>query len=121
MDQTAIIPEVRALGNQFYGNTNGNLYQDGGYILQRKQGADTLAALAFNFDRNESVLTYANPAQVTDKLKSAGIKQVQVLEANANLSLAVQKAQNGVSLWPYLLALALLFLLIELLLLKYLP
>jgi hypothetical protein len=82
-------------------------------------GADTLALLAFNGDSRESILRKLTIEEVTSRLAS---RQVTVLEADTPQAFESEVKERflGKALWRHALVAALLFLLAEVLLLRFL-
>ena len=107
------IPQQRTVGNRVIMGLAGQLPRAGSYGLSF--GADTLGALAFNYDRRESDLTYTSPEEL------AAIGGVKVLSATTGTSLAdgIREANEGRPLWKYFIWLALACLLAEALVLRF--
>jgi len=88
-----------------------DLNEPGFYYLTAD--ADTLKVLALNIDRKESVLDGMNTEELRQHFQS--FDYVQILESNspATLSATLSELTNGKELWKYALLLALLFLVTE--------
>ena len=73
-----------------------------------------IASLAFNYNRNESQLNYIPDYEVADQMESKLLKEVKIFDSNG-ISFAATIVQNAAAkpLWRYFVALALLFLIIE--------
>ncbi|MFY8022263.1 MAG: BatA domain-containing protein [Bacteroidia bacterium] len=97
-------------GNNF-ANIPNELQQAGFYQLGSKSNA-TLAVLAFNYPRTESQLKFISE----ETFKEKGIQLLD--EDDKQLGLSIQMQDNGISLWRYFLLAALLFFLLEMLLLR---
>jgi hypothetical protein len=112
--QQEIIPELRntSLGTVvFFAD---QVKQQGFYNLYKKD--KLLAVLAFNQSRNESDLTYAND---TDLNNSFG-KNTEMIEAGtSSIANQIKEVKLGASLWKLCIILVLIFLAIEILLVKY--
>lgn len=110
------IPEQRILGQQVMLNVAEQVRDDGFYQLFLQKDS-VLARYGFNFDRRESDLK----CLTTDELSKMTTKNINVLQttAEANFSSVVGERNQGVVLWKWCLILALLFLAIEVLLLRF--
>jgi hypothetical protein len=78
-------------------------------------GKDVLRAIAVNTDPVESDLARADEQMRKDFFTRLGITQVAELAREANVQQAVTQFRYGVELWKYMLALALLCAVIEML------
>jgi hypothetical protein len=121
LDVTAeneLIPNQRASGNELIMEMPKNTLQPGFYEL--KLGDDTRSVLAFNLDKKESLLEQLG----MDEINSVFTHQesVTIFDVNDadNFSKEVKKNKFGVPLWKYAIILALLFLLAEVLLIRFL-
>ena len=78
-------------------------------------------ACAFNYPRNESELRYLDRDKIAAAIERNALKNINILDSkNASLTTVVKDLHKGVQLWKLFLALALLFLIIELFLLRFL-
>ena len=77
--------------------------------------SEPLSAIAYNYDRRESVLDYYALPELKAKYNAPNIS---FIEGN-NVTLDVQQIDKGIPLWKWCLALALLCLLVEMLLLRF--
>ena len=76
--------------------------------------------MAFNFNRLESDLRYFNYVELKDKLDLAQIKNATVIEAaGRNFSEIFDEIQNGKQLWKLCILLALFFILVEVLIIRF--
>jgi hypothetical protein len=111
------IPEQRVFGSKVL-LTPGTQVRDAGWYRLRLQPDSTLAEFAFNYDRKESDLTYKSAEQLAEGLPS----NFKVLSesAEANFGQVVQEQERGIVLWRWCVVFALLFLALEVLLLRFL-
>jgi len=111
------IPEQRIFGSKVL-LTPGTQVRDAGWYRLRLQPDSTLAEFAFNYDRKESDLTYQPAEKLTEGLPS----NFTVLNesAEANFGQVVQEQERGIVLWRWCVIFALLFLALEVLLLRFL-
>ena len=86
--------------------------QSAGFYQLSSQSNNSLAVLAFNYPRAESVLKYISEEDFEEK----GIKWLE--DDDKQLSLKIKMEDNGIPLWRYFLLAALVFFLAEMLLLK---
>lgn len=90
---------------------------DGHFLLL--SGTDTLQPVSFNHDRSESVLEYMTESEFREMAANAGITRLGfVAERTGNIANAVREMQEGKRLWRLFLILALVFLGIEILLIR---
>ncbi len=109
------IPENRSVGNTVLLRVNTTLASDGHYAISADN--KNLGIAAFNFDRTESNLLFAS---VSD-LKSIFNRKNQLVLDNtrANLSASVKQIKDGILLWKLCVILSLVFLLVEILLIRF--
>jgi hypothetical protein len=109
------IPEQKNIGN----NIQLNLYQAaknaGLYNLSIPGNNIENYFVGLNYNRNESNLSYWAP----NELKNCGLKNYEIIDGNINAASAIGQAASGSPLWKICLIFALLFLLIEVLLLRF--
>ena len=110
------IPEQRIVGSRLYLTTSNQIIQAGFYHLFM-QPDTTLAQFAFNFDRKESNLACFS----AEELQSQSGELVKVLDLNdeAFLTAEIKESNQGISLWRWFVVLALVFLAVEVLLLRF--
>ncbi len=111
---TSLIPRQVSRGNQtmlYFDNMN----QAGIFTLQQDQ-ADPLYT-GLNYNRNESRLQYFNPQDIA----AANPDHIKLLEGKRNVAVQFNKAQYGTALWKVCIILALLFLTLEILLIRFYP
>jgi Aerotolerance regulator N-terminal len=115
--QEAFIPPTRSLGaNKIMLSVRDGVRDAGFYNLFVREDS-ILSKFAFNFDRRESQLTYFDATA----LKSMAKGNINIVENNseANLTAIVGERNQGIVLWRWCLILALAFLAIEVLLLRF--
>lgn len=109
------IPENRSVGNSVLLRVNNTLESDGHYSINSNNAE--LGIAAFNFDRTESNLKFADKTEIKNTFNQKN--QVILDNAKANLSAEVKQIKDGVLLWKVCVILSLLFLLIEILLIRF--
>jgi len=113
--QDEFIPGQTNLGNKILLDVNEQVNKDGFYTLTLDK--ENIANLSFNFDRQESDMTVSS----SETLKSlADNNKVNLLDGSlkADFSTYINEKDKGIVLWRWCLILALIFLGIEILLLR---
>ncbi len=110
------IPEQRIVGSKAILGVNGQVEQAGYYNLFLNEG-ETLAKYGFNFDRKESDLQYYSEGD----LKNLVGEHINIIDATARADFGqlIGERSQGVVLWRWCLMLALLFLALEVLALRF--
>ncbi|MES2691647.1 MAG: BatA domain-containing protein [Bacteroidota bacterium] len=89
----------------------------GWFDIKEKSNNQLLSVAAFNLNRNESGMHFLSEEDITSQTK--GLKHAEVNTNNAQvLGAQISEALSGKSLWRWFVLMALIFLVIELLLLK---
>ncbi len=104
------IPRQQSFANKVGMVFNGDLVEDG--IYQITDGTDTLKNISFNHSRGESELAYMDLAQLNATSREPSI---------ASLFQTLEKDSSITELWKWFVILALLFLLVEILIQKFVP
>jgi hypothetical protein len=115
---TETIPEHRNAG----GNTELFIHTDlnkaGSYHLMLMDSL--IAKLSFNFDRKESDLVAIPANEVQDKIDELELKRVSIIDTSSeSISKFADEIDGGKKMWYTMLVWALIFLAIEILLIKY--
>ncbi len=110
------IPEQKVTGPKVLLSINNQVRESGFYDLYLRADS-TLSRFAFNYDRKESALEYYNEADLGQQLGT----NMHLIgnTARANLTEVVGERSQGVVLWRWCLILALIFLALETLLLRF--
>jgi hypothetical protein len=112
------IPEHRNAGGNteiFFQNA---LTEAGNYLLNL--GDSTITTLSFNFDRRESYTTPKSADDMLNALKSAGLNNVQLLKSDVeSLGAIAGEITEGKKYWYSMIIWGLIFLAIEVLLIKF--
>lgn len=92
--------------------------EDGQYLL-RSQAGDTIQPLSFNYNRNESDMSFLTPAEFKDAVLSFGAHRLEIIDGKVEtLKNQVQELHDGKQLWRWFLLLALICLLFETVLIR---
>ncbi len=110
------IPEQRVVGSRVRVMLNNQIQEAGFYNLYLDE-EEVLEKYAFNYDRKESVLEYLS----SEELTALGTKGFTLLkdQSDKNFTDLIGSRSNGTQLWKYCIILALIFLAIEILLLRF--
>ncbi len=113
-----IIPGFRSSGSITQLMMQGQINTSGNYLLILD--TDTLSGLSFNFDRKESDLTAMQTSDIEKEAEKAGLESYKVLNSQVKgIDAQLSDLSQGTKLWKLFILLALLFLAIEILLLKF--
>ncbi len=115
-DDLDAIPEQRASGNKMLININNAVSHAGFYSLLLPNSNDS-SSIAVNYDRSESLLEYW---QMEDLKKSSKLKNAEWLKESNSSAASINELQHGIPLWKVCIILALIFLLIEVILIRFL-
>lgn len=116
-EQEEFIPEQRVVGSKVFLGINNQVETAGFYNLFLNP-EETLAVYGFNYDRKESDLRYYSK----DDLENlATVPNVNVIDATvrANFEQLIGERSQGIVLWRWCVILALIFLAVEVLLLRF--
>lgn len=116
-DKISFIPEQRMREGNLYFDMPGMSMEPGFYEI--KSGDSTLSTLAFNYDKNESMMSFYSAKELGEIFR--GNKNIVIFDKEIDDSFIsdFKNTHIGISLWKYCLAAALLFLLIEILLIRF--
>jgi len=115
---TEVIPEHRNAGNQVEVYVHSDLKDAGNYIL--KSGDKEMQPLAFNYNRVESYNETMSIDAFENALKEKSLTNWSVLEGDTEaVSAGATSIENGQKFWLSLIVWALIFLAIEILLIKF--
>ncbi len=113
-----VIPEVKNVDNKSFISVHDQVKKAGNYAL--KSDSKTQSYISFNYDRNESALSCFTPDELNEIIqKRSDLKLNSVSPENADLTHTIIQLSEGVRLWKYCVILALLFLAMEVLLIRF--
>jgi len=110
-----IIPRIRNANNNSTIFVNSDIETAGNYILENDK---TKIGLAFNYNRSESELTYLSKGNIDDIIKSTSINAQYIDLTHGTIQTALNDLNIGEKYWKYCIILALLFLAVEIILIK---
>jgi Aerotolerance regulator N-terminal len=109
------IPGITPLGSKTLLDPVGQIKDAGYYDLL--SGEDLVGVYAFNYDRTESPLSYLSTEELSDAF--GDFADVWVETAKASLSTRIAEKEHGIILWRWCIILALTFLGLEILLIRF--
>lgn len=113
-----LIPRVRVLSSALSLETGDQLREAGHYDL--RGGAQLAAVLSFNFDRKESIMRFLGKDQLDDWLSRAPEGRAALLSDEIpDLTRVLTVLNQGTPLWKWAIVLSLLFLILEILLIRF--
>jgi hypothetical protein len=115
-ENVEFIPEQFAIGNKMLLGLNEQIKKAGFYKVGL-ENSDSTSMLALNFDRKESDLKFLNAADLKSKYTGNNVNVVN--GANDEVATVVKELNRGTSLWRLCLILTLVFLAIEIALLRF--
>lgn len=117
--QLDIIPEQRIVNNSLFLYTRNQINSKGFYQVLKNN--NPLLPLAFNFSRKESNLTCYTIDELTKVIADKGSKNLSLIEdTQSDISKQILQGAEGKKLWKLFILLALLFVAIEISLLRFL-
>nr|MBA3900167.1 hypothetical protein [Bacteroidota bacterium] len=113
-----IIPEQRTMDGKQQLLVHGQIKTAENFKL--KSAEETIGGLSFNFDRNESILSYFSADELLIAIEKYGLKNFAILNPNQKeVSQALDELNLGRRLWKLCIIFALVFLLTEIALLRF--
>lgn len=117
-DGFEVIPEQRRRGNRMQLLFHDQISEAGNYFLYL--GDEQIDGLSFNYDRRESVLEAYDKEALENLLADNQIEEVRIISpGQRDLGQVMHEMGMGQQLWRMMLLLALLFILIEVLILRF--
>jgi hypothetical protein len=110
-----IIPRVRNTNNNTTIFVNSAIEIADNYILENK---DTKIGLAYNYNRSESKLSYLSTEKIDELLQLSDINAKYIDTTSSTIQSAFNDLNIGKKYWKYCIILALLFLAVEIILIK---
>mgnify|MGYP001548833616 CR=1 FL=1 len=118
-NKTDFIPEMKVTEDNKSILTHGNPAYANNYFLQKDK--INIEGLAFNYSRKESDLVCFTKNELSEMIKKMAWKRTHLIEASAgNMQASLAEIGGGTRLWKLFVLLTLLFLGIEIILIKFL-
>lgn len=112
-----IIPEHKVMDSKTEILVHSQVTDAGNYFLYADK--DLVTGISFNFNRRESDLTCYDPDQLSEEITKSNLQNFNILKTNEqNLTSSLTEIDQGKKLWKLCLVLALLFLAVEIALLR---
>lgn len=111
------IPQVKTEGHQTHLFVHNMISAAGNYSI--KEHEEAVQGIAFNYSRDESFMNFYNRTQLDSIFLQNQTVNIEILEAGSSLGSEIQLMVQGKHLWKIFLILALLFLAIEVILLRF--
>ncbi len=113
-DKFEIIPEFYSRQNENFIADNGQITEAGIYVLNDGKNKQPIA---YNFNRSESELRFANQEQMQKHFE--GFKYSELISSKIPLGETLKKGRLGTPFWKWCILMVLIFLLFEILLLRF--
>lgn len=114
--KASFIPAIQPMGNEVMVTIDESVKEAGFGDIVDHQNAK-VKSIGINYNRNESVLEYEDAASLSEKYKGDHIHIVT--EERESIGETVKSLESGTPLWKYCLMLSLLFLLAEMLVIRF--
>lgn len=99
-------------------NVGDQIPGSGHYSLLKEK--KEIAVVAYNYNRKESVMQFQDEAGLREVAEKSGLKKWDYMKAaNPDLTSEIRTLQQGIPLWKYAVICALIFLLLEIMLIRY--
>jgi hypothetical protein len=117
--EQAIVPEVRNNGGSYSLYAHGQIRESGNYFV--KLGEESIAGVGYNYNRKESLMEFYSAEELTSAFRDAGLKEFSLLEnaGKDDAPLSLEAIDNSSEYWKLCLILTLIFLLIEIVLIRW--
>ena len=112
-----LIPEQKVINNKTLLFTQNQITEAGHYLVS--QLTHTISGIAFNFNRKESDMNFYSVMDLQSNVEELNLKNVSIVSVNeSSLMSAIKETNNGDKLWKLFIILALVFLLIEVIVIR---
>lgn len=113
-----IIPEHKSIDQQIYVYPHDQIKDAGNYTMM--SGEDTITGISCNYNRKESELKFYSISEIENQIKEKGLKKFNVLDLkNKPISKVLDELNQGIRFWKLFVILSLIFLIAEVLLLRF--
>jgi len=114
-----IIPEHKNIDLQTYVYPHDQIKRADNYVLMK--GVDTNSVISYNYNRTESEMNFYSIEELKDLIKLKGLKNFNIFDLeNKSATKVFEEMSQGVRLWKLFIILGLLFLIVEVVLLRFL-
>jgi hypothetical protein len=113
-----MIPEYKNLNSSITIFINNGINKSGNYTIN--SNGRVIRGIAFNYDRTESELNTPERSALEKMLNNSGMPDVKIISTSGkSLSTVISELNKGFRLWKTFIILALIFLLGEVILLRF--
>ena len=113
-----IIPGVRKSGTSIAIETHDQIKNAGFYSIS--SGNNLLAGVAFNFNRKESDMSCYTTDELTDQVKRLSNRDIRIINGKkSSLTRQIHQFNQGTPLWKWFIILTLIFIAIEIALIRF--
>ena len=113
---TEFIPDIRRIASGYCIIPHGEVTEAGNYLLT----PEPVEGLAFNYSRQESDLSTYSRDELKQAIRNAGLTHYRIApKAEKSMTQYIRQRSQGTPLWRWCILLALLFLLAEILLIRF--
>lgn len=117
-NNTDVIPAVRITPSGLSVQADEQMDKAGNYDLMK--GKEEVAVLSYNYNRRESDLKFPGEDQLLRRLQESGLNNVVLYKASEpDLGKVLAEINSGISLWKYCVIFCLIFLLAEILIIRF--
>ena len=96
-----------------------DFFRDAGHYLVKSSGK-TVSAISMNYNRSESDLDFFTPRELSDEIDKSRVKNTSVIETQSrNFTQVFKEIQHGRKLWKLFLIMAFVFLLTEVIIIRF--
>lgn len=114
-----LIPDIRSNGGHNYMLPHSQIMEAGNYWLSTQNEKQPIEGLSFNFCSKESQMEFLSRSELAKQLRDNNLKDCDLIKnAEKNLETIIRQNNEGTPLWRWCIVLSLLFILIEIFLLR---
>ncbi len=111
------IPQTINSGKNIKINLSNNLLEAGNYLIKNEK--DIIKNIAFNYNRKESDLEYYSIKDIENELKKYSIQNINIINTDTKLlEKKIKESSEGKKLWRIFIIIALVFIAIEIAIIK---
>lgn len=117
-DELSIVPEIKNTDGNISVYAHAQVKEAGNYTLMK--GKEEILGVGYNYGRKESDLTCFLPTEVAEVARQAGIKNISAVdESNVAGQLDIETIDDTKEYWKHCILLVLIFLLFEILIMRF--
>ena len=117
-DNFEVIPEIRNIGNAVDIFMHDQISEAGNYLLEDNKSV-ALKGLSFNYSRNESEMVFSDIPEIEKYIADNNLNNFRLINSeNRPVQKTLSELSHGIQLWRWFVLAALIFLLLEILILR---